>query len=1110
MNMKLFKIYIISLVTMAMIVACTDEWDLQKNNFIREGVPVTVSLDFGVSASKIASRAAESETTERTVNRVYLFVFNSDGSLDNKQLFTINSSTESCITSVTSFPMHSGYDKRFYAIANPTSGSGTLGANDLATIESEEELLKQTSSLLNPTNIERSYFLMSGKMESASGSTQIDVYEDGTIQGAETCRHGQPVIELERVDARITFKIKGVTDNPYYTDFTFVPDRYWVENIPQHSYVFPHDEDYVDINPGAINYVSMSDEAYNIQRNVEGQDEDEYYYFEFYIAENRLKPDNPIKEGDADSENAESLYALREKKEKTPLAGDDETDKTGQTEKNGAFFKYAPIYSTHVVFHGTLSYTDTSGSIPQFVYADATYTVHLGATGNSTENGSNWANDVSLVNNYNTERNTHYTYTIEVQGVSSMVVEVEEDKEDRPGTEGDVIFSGEAVEEMDAHYGRTRFTLTRGNIKDGLSWAIRTPFQSGMKPFEASNFNTELDSEGNITTVLTKESDYSEEEWKQLQTDLSLNDYKWVQFLINKEAGFENDDFAKYPGYASYVGKGYENTIINVAAPPFGGTGAVPPSSNSHYRGETIVLYDVNQLLNHLYAEAYKPYDPETSIFNGSGDDATVTITAFVDEYIYVYDPTKIYYRSPEAVEDSNVDGIDLTLWKRAVNRDSRMLYLCTTGAIYSPDGETSVSRNVFTIAQKPVYTFYNTNDSEVRNGWGTESVNETGAISYKPVSDYAFTNPPQYENSNSNGLKNTLAVLFNNRGELKGIKWDDIMTLDYDDRENPDGTFNLNKNYNNIWYACIARNRDLNGDNTIDEKEVRWYLASIDQLTDIWIGQWSLNETAWLYHGDGKTRAHIASSSYYVGGNIGTGNFDNPFVIWAEEGASRGALSGSLGYNGGGVNDERYDNSSEIYYYRCVRNLGISLNNPNEDFTPYITMESSDNIYENEDGKQFHEVVLTLERMESNSIRSAIVRDTEQPEHNEREYTNRPYHKFAVVKQDFPYYINNNNTLGSWLDYRNAIRNSEEICPRGYRLPNQREMMLMYMTIPDNVLSWHGGANHYVTRTAFSFDSQYNESRPGFMYATDTGNLFLETKYNHRGYARCVRDVAE
>ena len=1148
MNMKLFKIYIISLVTMAMIVACTDEWDLQKNNFIREGVPVTVSLDFGVSASKIASRAAESETTERTVNRVYLFVFNSDGSLDNKQLFTINSSTESCITSVTSFPMHSGYDKRFYAIANPTSGSGTLGANDLATIESEEELLKQTSSLLNPTNIERSYFLMSGKMESASGSTQIDVYEDGTIQGAETCRDGQPVIELERVDARITFKIKGVTDNPYYTDFTFVPDRYWVENIPQHSYVFPHDEDYVDINPGAINYVSMSDEAYNIQRNVEGQDEDEYYYFEFYIAENRLKPDNPIKEGDADSENAESLYALREKKEKTPLAGDDETDKTGQTEKNGAF-KYAPIYSTHVVFHGTLSYTDTSGSIPQFVYADATYTVHLGATGNSTENGSNWANDVSLVNNYNTERNTHYTYTIEVQGVSSMVVEVEEDKEDRPGTEGDVIFSGEAVEEMDAHYGRTRFTLTRGNIKDGLSWAIRTPFQSGMKPFEASNFNTELDSEGNITTVLTKESDYSEEEWKQLQTDLSLNDYKWVQFLINKEAGFENDDFAKYPGYASYVGKGYENTIINVAAPPFGGTGAVPPSSNSHYRGETIVLYDVNQLLNHLYAEAYKPYDPETSIFNGSGDDATVTITAFVDEYVYVYDPTKIYYRSPEAVVDSNVDGIDLTLWKRAVNRDSRMLYLCTTGAIYSPDGETSVSRNVFTIAQKPVYTFFNENDTKVTKAWGIESINETGPVSPKPKKGEVYG--ARYTNGSHNGLPNTRNVLYNRQNNFRDLKWSDIMYLD-DNRENNNGTLKLYENYNTIWYACIARNRDLNGDDIINENEVRWYLASIDQLTDIWIGQWSLNESSWLYHGDGSVCSHVASSTYTL--NEERGEYANPYVIWAEEGASRGQLDGgSSNYNGKGTNGnssgyidaDKYGNN-ERYHYRCVRNLGISLEENYPDVPSYVNV-STDASYTNQDGETYREIVLDLEGMESNSIRSAIVQDAELPAHNERNYTNRPYRKFAVIKErDFWLNWRSGNKaewdVGTWTDYE-----SVDICPEGYRMPNQRELMLMYINIPNNQdtgMIWYdpSGNNspdaiedkneywddvrgkqkydkytnrHYVCRTSFGYDDLFNGDRPGFMYSIWSGLLYLETgvgsNANHTdGFVRCVRDVAE
>ncbi|HJD12168.1 MAG TPA: hypothetical protein H9922_13750, partial [Candidatus Phocaeicola caecigallinarum] len=260
---------------------------------------------------------------------------------------------------------------------------------------------------------------------------------------------------------------------------------------------------------------------------------------------------------------------------------------------------------------------------------------------------------------------------------------------------------------------------------------------------------------------------------------------------------------------------------------------------------------------------------------------------------------------------------------------------------------------------------------------------------------------------------------------------------------------------------------------------------------------------------------AHVASSSYYDAGNgynSTNKNASNPYVIWAEEGASRGALSGSIGYNGQSVNAGRYENSSMNYHYRCVRNLGISLDNPEGDFIPYAEIVDENHVYENDEGETFNEVILSMERMETNSIRSAIYRDAELPEHHEREYTNRPYKAFAVIKNK-KYNTRGeaeNGNVGSWLDYRDAIRRGVEICPKGYRLPNQREMMLMYMTIPDNVLSWHGGANHYVTRTAFSFDSQYNESRPGFMYATDTGNLFLETKYNHRGYARCVRDVAE
>lgn len=73
---KYIKCYIYGLLLMIATVSCTDEWLTQDGSGIREGVPVTVSLDLGVSSSKIVSRAAEKPETERTVNSVYIFAFN--------------------------------------------------------------------------------------------------------------------------------------------------------------------------------------------------------------------------------------------------------------------------------------------------------------------------------------------------------------------------------------------------------------------------------------------------------------------------------------------------------------------------------------------------------------------------------------------------------------------------------------------------------------------------------------------------------------------------------------------------------------------------------------------------------------------------------------------------------------------------------------------------------------------------------------------------------------------------------------------------------------------------------------------------------------------------
>ena len=116
----------------------------------------------------------------------------------------------------------------------------------------------------------------------------------------------------------------------------------------------------------------------------------------------------------------------------------------------------------------------------------------------------------------------------------------------------------------------------------------------------------------------------------------------------------------------------------------------------------------------------------------------------------------------------------------------------------------------------------------------------------------------------------------------------------------------------------------------------------------------------------------------------------------------------------------------------------------------------------------------------------------------------------------------------GSWTDYNNA---NDKICPAGYRIPNQRELMLMYINIDNNEMVWfdpYGNQlvkdenehwyrdRHYICRTSFGYDSIYKGNRPGFMYDPENGLLYLETNRNHGtgsdgyGYVRCVRDVPE
>lgn len=1089
-KMKLIYVWLLGLVTV--LTACADE-EIVKTYNIKEGVPVTVNLKFNVAASAVETRSAQDATVENNVQQLFVIAFKRNGDISGKTyLSTVNSST-----GTVTLDMYSGTEQQIFAVANPNSGVGTLSYEQLEAVTNLDDFKALSSQLRtgNELGVERMAFLMCGQLE------DIAVDTDGNLVGAAS-----NTINLKRVDARITFNVGVDGSENGYTNMTFTPKYYRVENIPQGTYLVPREnEDYAETM--TTGYASMQAAGKEYYFDEAKRENDDRPYFEFYLLENRRQPteEQKIKKQEF-YPDVQNLYALREKRESDTGKPVDGT-KPGQEYVPGDFI-FAPANATYVTIRGTLSFESFEDNEKYFYNADVTYTVHLGSTGNKKDNGVDWSNDVDLVNNYDVCRNTHYTYNVTITGVESMRVEVVSDKEKRPGVEGDVIKAGGEVVDLDSHYGRAKFSLTRGDIKAGLSWAISTPFQRGLKVFVRSNY-TENESEDG--TVVSDVARLSSNQVENLKTGLSLNDYRWVQFAINQECVLKKTGepvppsaFAKYPGYAAYSSKD-----LSEQAPAFGGEGY-------HYSGSTaiyskdVVLYDVNQLLNHLFIEANKSdsqlfLDADGNV--SQADDAEVTITAYIDEYVYKYNPNDVYYKIPTALKDEDPD---LTLWKKFVNAENRMLHICVKGAQYSPDGNTSWAESVITFSQRPIYTFYDP-DSDVSTAWGTEFKNESEDANL-PATSSALNGITwnKDENTFDDGRKNTLEVL----RQIQNLKWTDVLYLNEADYGH------LKDKYKCVWFACLGRNRDLNGDNIVQLDEIRWYLASVDQLTDIFIAEAAV-PNAKLYSQNATSAnvplEHVISSTY----NTITATTMSPWIIWAEEGASRG----NFGHEG----------ESGPYTYRCLRNLGLSLNAIDSDLDDYVqpSEESTRTVTIGRETVTYTERFIDLSRLEPNTLRAALTGGI-LPQNNERDDNDRPYRKFAVLvsaecitnssyDNESGLYPNGGTT--PWTSVWNDEKNGNP-CPEGYRAPNLRELMLMYTTYPDlfEIKFGESSSSYYLCKTGFSFNGwgDYNDdsgspNRPGFVYvyeykkdnpSASYGNLMLLTGGGTSGKVRCVRDV--
>lgn len=1008
-------------------VSCVDDTFVDNRTRVEEGLPASVQLGFQAEESSVITRAEQDAEYENRVDNIYVLVFDGAGDRHFGKFCTDGDGlsyadgTTGHNSGTVFFETTSLNDARIVGIANlttaTTSTAYSITKETLDAIQNLTELKALVMKMKSESVYRGALFMMTGYAKDKDNPDSEVV----TIPGGEgSTQTLNATLKLERTDAKVKFVIKtspNPPDGKQWTEFSFLPKTWTVKRVPMQSYVLKAETGDYDDAADATYFSTPAIPFEEITRNATDANLYDGGSFVFYMPENKKAPLKEI----ASTGDANADYAAREAW-------------SGEDEKGDKKFTNANANSAYVEMTGTLSYKDNDG---QQVSADVRFTVHLGyASGNA--------------NDYDTERNGYYTYTITVRGIDDIIFEVTYHNDRRPGYEGDVVYSSDQIFEFDSHYDRRLITLNKSDIKNDMKWSVNTPFSRGIHEMKDE---------------IPKE----------------MRDYRWIKFAVNADYGVGAGSYVKYPGDQNY----------NDPYPMDASNNNLPSPYYQALGYGDARLRDIDQLIKYLQEEAAKSNSP---IFDTQGN---VAITVFVDENLYFNHPL-----TNEPGENNR------SLWKLTADKEDRQMHIIAGGSEYSDDGNSSIVHSKFSFKQRTIRTIFNVDKEGLTTAWGLESTMETGRLATGDVSQGTDT-----RNGRANCLK-----------WLVGKQWTQVLsTADH---------YKLNSGYDNAAYACMLRNRDLNGDNIIDANEVRWYLASIDQLTDIYLGEYALDEQSRLYPSnaadrEGKVRWHYTSSSAYD---------NNSWILWAEEGASRGG-------SGGSIDDDGKTNT--LFSYRCARNLGLPLDKPEELPADLVS------VTEESDGSCLIDVTnMSVKARRPNYEVNRL------PAHNERDADNRPFAKFRVHKDCFAYPVEavNGGHTGpysassteddagyNWINKQNWLYyQTVDPSPEGYRIPNQRELLIMSSRLKADqwpvysvtVAYWVRDSgwgnifgfkehqekkiisdlkpNRYVCQTAFSLngDSPYTSLREGFLWEPITGVFFLQNKRDETGWIRPVQDV--
>lgn len=1029
-------------------------------------------LDFGVNKQvSVQTKATLPEYAEGRVLNMYVVVFDKDGNKLSNGFFDaldlknsedeVSNGDKNCwfvrnpksATDVSNsatgrvlMKSAAGEKLSVYVIANLDSDMAKVSSDLLSSTIHYESDIQNFEVFLNQTTVSRNgYFPMTCKVDgvniSASNSGNVARTDIGGVQ-------------LERVDSKIKFIFKkGNTPDAKGQKIEKFEARQWrLVNVPRKSYLLSYTDrgvteacghDIVNVDPNNTSSDDYGKYAAGFFTtdfvNFEEFPADGSAEFSFYMMENRQKPKKTLTNYQDRSRAIKDKEGLNKSCQVSyTLNGVDYT-------RDMRLFEYANDFSTYVVVTGYVTMSLHDDEAGKVLGGDVEYLIHLGDWGSS--NG-----------NYNIERNTSYTYTVTINSLNSIRVEVETSQagqtftENQPGATGQISIAKEEIALCDCHYESKTISFHLSNffkngkinrencIVDELTWSVKTPFGEGEPKI--------VNGVESVTGL----------------------DYQWVHFRLNKrgaDGNYYSDKRRKYTDREFAASETWRDDKQN--AEKDGTAGLAGFHNDGIMTVPYLCKYIKDQVNKYLDNPAVSDFDSGTA-----AEGPKISLTAFVDEFYYDKNPVTSETRSD--------------LWKYFVNKDDRKLHiLCNS--VKSLDEESSMTGSVVTIQQSSIQCVYNTDPSytALQTAWGVENKDEDAGALEKGVYWSVQSKENRCNNDQFNGLYNSckewgLSPADQSSNFTDGLSWTTYMNYEVDN-----STPQLQKNYKYMRYACMNRNRDNDGDGKIDRNEVRWYLASIRQLVGLYVGDGLLNSKTKLYNKSAADRAadykdmdkwqqHIVSST-----NFG-GKSDDPTILWAEEGTSTGNF-----YHGGADIV-----GSEI---RCVRNLGYIDGKSDESYD--IVKIPDDYIVYDKRNRTFTCTYLNSQALRYYTSKELIYSD-------ERSQENRLYKKFecydgpSSIDADHQYFKRYNDAVTDGM----AKGTGNPFCPKGYRTPSQIEAAIMRYYI---------GTLNTMTRTYWSFgpygsNKKFTDvnQKPGFIVnGTNVTVSRIQTTT-----VRCVRDV--